>query len=57
MLFAVVATLAAVAGGWLSRQTNTVAVPQPCFVAFGPAARRSARQAFCGFWGAPVRSG
>ena len=32
--FAVVATLAAVAGGWPSRQTSTVALPQPCFLAF-----------------------
>jgi hypothetical protein len=60
--FAVVATLAAVAGGWPSRQTSTVALPQPRFAAFwtrAPAsgARRSARQAFCGFWGALVRSG
>jgi hypothetical protein len=54
--FAVVATLAAVAGGWPSRQTSTVALPQPRFAAFwtrAPAsgARRSARQAFCGFLG------
>jgi hypothetical protein len=32
--FAVVATLAAVAGGWPSRQTSTVALPQPYFLAF-----------------------